>query len=121
MKKSFMLLLSVVVLISISIFAAETGENSEKDEITKLKEKIEALEERVAELEKKLDQRQPNVILKPKKAPEQPRLSPPQQDLPHNWEQKEFNGMSYYVAPIQEQRIVKDTIITIKKSGSNSP
>ncbi|MBD3275063.1 MAG: hypothetical protein GF372_07110 [Candidatus Marinimicrobia bacterium] len=121
MKKSFMLLLSVVVLISISIFAAETENSAEKDEITQLKEKIEALEERVAELEKKLDQRQPNIILKQEKAPQQPNFILPQQDVPQNWEQKEFNGMSYYVAPIQEQRTVKDTIITIKKSGSNSP
>jgi cell division septum initiation protein DivIVA len=114
MKKSFMLLLSVVVLISISIFAAETDTSTEKDEITQLKEKIEALEERVAELEEKLEEKQPNIILKQKNTPQLPNLLPPSHDVLPSWEQKEFNGMSYYIAPIREQRVIKDTIITIK-------
>lgn len=116
-----MFLLSVAVFISISIFAAENENSSEKDELTQLKEKIEALEERVAELEEKLEEKQPNIILKQKKTPQLPNLLPPSHDVPPNWEQKEFNGMSYYIVPIKEQRIVKDNIITIKKPGSNSP
>lgn len=116
-----MLLLSVAVFISISIFAAETEQSSEQDEITQLKEKIEALEERVAELEKKLEKKQPNIILKQKKTPQLPDFSLPQQDIPQDWEQKEFNGMSYYIVPVKEQRIVNDNIITTKKPGSNSP
>lgn len=121
MKKSFMMFLSAAVFISISLFAAETEQSSEQDEITQLKEKIEALEERVAELEKKLEDRQPNIILRQKKTPQLPDFSLPQQDVPQHWEQKEFNGMSYYIAPVKEQRIVKGNIITIKKPGSKSP
>jgi hypothetical protein len=116
-----MTFLSAAVFISISLFAAETEQRTEKDEITQLKEKIAALEERVAELEEKLEEKQPNIILKQKNTPKLPNLLPPSHDVPPNWEQKEFNGMSYYIVPIKEQRIVKDNIITIKKPGSNSP
>ncbi len=57
-------------------------------------EALRKLQERVAQLEARvnaLEQRQPNIALPPES------INKP---IPKGWEQREFNGMEYYIVPV---------------------
>jgi len=59
--------------------------------VADLKEKVAALEERVEKLEKR---RAPVFI--------DPRTLRDRKAIPKDWRQREFNGMPYYIVPLEE-------------------
>lgn len=107
--KRFLAILSVsLVLLAVIGYADSKQANDEQDELTQLKQRIESLERRVAELEKQRMkiQTQPKIIM--------PERLPPLQDVPGSWEKREFNGISYYIIPIDQKQEVETEMRKVK-------
>ena len=72
--------------------AHEEGGPKPVPDVQLLLKRLEALEARVAELE----QRRATVVLSEAQVPE-----PVGRELPKGWRKKEFNGIPYYIVPLQ--------------------
>jgi len=86
--------------------AADSEPASEPSRLAELDLRIRALEQRIEALEKRTEQ--PQVVEALKKALEQAQRDAqvvpptrPGRPAPENWSRREFNGMPYYVIPLQ--------------------
>jgi seryl-tRNA synthetase len=81
--------------------AFPTGQEDLAKQVQDLKKQVAALEEKVADLEKRLQKLTLTI----------PQAFPELKQLPKGWEKREFNGMSYYIIPIdQDLKKPKPTI-----------
>lgn len=98
---------SLIVFLTVSIIAATlvfagNGNDSATPEhwetLKELKERINALEKRLDALEKQREvlQGHPNIVI--------PDHLPPPDALPKGWKRKEFNGLPYYIIPIEKNQ-----------------
>lgn len=97
MKKLQILTLFLCVLVvSQSWIQAETNkdEDSLKKQIKELKNQVEMLKKRIITLEKQLQAISHRSVTIPKSFPKL-------QKIPEGWKEYEFNGMKYYIIPIQ--------------------
>jgi hypothetical protein len=99
MKRMIAVLISIALpAILILSMGATSSEPSEKpSEIEQLRQEVASLRQRVEALEKQV---QENSIVIPKKGPAV--ISPPwrQRPAPKDWKPFEFNGMPFYIVPI---------------------
>jgi len=88
--------LCVTVIFAIDEPAEEKKPQQPTNQIEQLLDRVATLEKRVAELEK----RQPMVVVP---RPTSPVARPPSlrnRPLPEGWQQREFNGVPYYIVPL---------------------
>jgi len=91
MKIRFMMGFLVLVSVAAVGFAALQGrEDDPAKQVESLKKQVAALEERVEKLEAAL--KKPTVSI--------PQGFPELKQLPHGWLRREFNGIPYYIIPI---------------------
>ncbi len=98
MKKFQILAIFLCVLVaSLSWIQAETDkdEDSLKKQIEELKTQVEMLKKRVKILEKQLQSLDNKGIAIPKTFPKL-------QKIPKDWKEFEYNGMKYYILPLQD-------------------
>jgi len=88
--------LCVTVILALDRPAQEETPQQPADQIAKLLVRVAALEKRVAELEK----RQPMVVVPQPTVPRAQTPSLPKRPLPDGWQQREFNGIPYYIVPL---------------------
>jgi len=98
MKTSLSVTIAVVVLVIACLALGATGpEPGCNEAMIRLKQRVSMLEQRVERLEKKLQAiptgRRPATI--------RPTRPPGSQSRPQGWRRREFNGVPYYVIPIQ--------------------
>ncbi len=97
MKSYTMAVVVCGVLAALLAYAAGDKGKEDAPEITLLKNKVEALEQRVAALEARLSGLQaPATIVVPQ-------IWPQLKTVPQGWQQKEFNGLPYYLVPIRAE------------------
>jgi len=97
MKTSIaIVVISCCVLGSVWAMAASEQPDSNSSELEKLKDRVKTLEDRVATLEKQLrsSQRVPRALPLPQ--------FPRGRQVPDTWLPREFNGIPYYVIPIEQ-------------------
>jgi len=103
--RRFLLLICLVILIPLTVLAlgANTESNeSVEAELRVLKLQVKSLEERIETLETKL--------LAEKAPKELPLIIPRQMpQTPKGWRRKEFNGIPYYVIPLDQSSKIKKT------------
>lgn len=96
MKKFKILVLCVSILVASSAWTrAET--NTDEDlskQIKELQNQVERLKKRIQCLEKELRSMADRSVALPKAFPKL-------QKIPEGWEEYEFNGMNYYIIPLQ--------------------
>ena len=95
--KRFLLLIALVILIPVTLLAVgATTESSEsvESELKSLKSQVESLEKRVQTLE---------TQLRADRAPKDlPLITPQTPQVPKGWLKRQFNGIPYYVIPLQQ-------------------
>jgi hypothetical protein len=92
----FVILAALLVAPAVtSVIRAQPSDTSaESTELEQLRQRIDKLEERVKQLEQ-----QPRVqITQPS-----PPYGPTPRRIPDNWEQREFNGMPFYIIPCDNE------------------
>jgi hypothetical protein len=114
--KRFLLLISLVILIPLTVLAlGATTESSDgvEAELNLLKSQVKALEKRVATLETKLlAERAPKDL---------PLVIPHQMpQTPKGWLKREFNGIPYYAIPLDHSRKNPKKIKSEKSHNSYS-
>jgi hypothetical protein len=117
MKRTGLLLIigAVVGLALLSMGAVAPVPSSESSEIQQLKKEVDALRRRVDSLEERLKedliapapkdgrQRSPFIIPAPRDGRRAPGFvipTPGPHQVPPHWKEFEFNGMTYYIVPI---------------------
>ncbi|MBD3178483.1 MAG: hypothetical protein GF417_02205 [Candidatus Latescibacteria bacterium] len=105
MRYSLLLVAGCIVLAALFAYDAksagggtESGEEEHNTEqflarISSLEEKVESLERRVLTLEARQHETLTNIVV--------PERWPEMESIPPGWEQREFNGMPYYMVPVQ--------------------
>jgi predicted RNase H-like nuclease (RuvC/YqgF family) len=98
LKKTIPILLLCILTVSLSW----TQDEAEKDEdaikrIEKLTEQVEMLEKRIKSLEQQLRSLERLRI-------EIPKNFPKFKKLPEGWREHEFNGMTYYIVPLNTDK-----------------
>ncbi len=102
--RRFLLLISLIILMPLTLLAlgAKTDSNDNvKAELKSLKSQVASLEKRVITLETQLADRtlkylQPAI-------PQTPQMIMPQTpQTPKGWRKRQFNGIPYYVIPLQQ-------------------
>lgn len=103
--KRAILLLSTVCLLSLVVFCAGAAPDDDDDtsaDIEALKKEIATLRQRVEALEKQLGERR--IIIPRTPRGQVPGLTPRDyQRTPEGWQKRYFNGIPYYIIPIQER------------------
>jgi len=97
MKKFQILSIFLCVLVaSLSWIQAETDKNEDslKTQIKELKIQVEMLKKRIKTLEKQFQSLAHRGVAIPKTFPKL-------QKIPKDWKEFEYNGMKYYIIPIQ--------------------
>ena len=90
----------VLLIIAFLVMGATDPSHGRDDSITQLKARISSLERRVESLEKKL---QTSTVKRSSAARRLP--GPPRdQSLPRGWRRKEFNGVPYYLVPLDQKQ-----------------
>jgi uncharacterized coiled-coil protein SlyX len=85
-----------ICLISIAlprIHAFPIWQEDQTKQIEELKKQVGALEQRIATLESKLQKLTLAI----------PQTFPDLKQLPKGWEKREFNGLRYYIIPIEQE------------------
>src|SRR5258708_6944586 len=119
MKKSSLFVGALVMFCAVALIFAQEQKSaapSRENEIHELRQQIAELKSQVQTLSSRLDKvevmMQPRLNpleLKPRSSvPESPGIfSPPnaqsQSSIPDSWQKREFNGLSYYAAPLAER------------------
>lgn len=96
MKKFKIAVVCVSILLASSAWTraeTSTGENLSK-QIEELKKEVEMLKKRIKILEQELQSLDHRSVAIPKTFPEL-------QKIPEGWGEYEFNGMKYYIIPLQ--------------------
>jgi len=94
--RRFLLLIVLTILIPLTLlaFGAKTDSNkSIEAELKSLRSQVESLEKRVITLETQLADRALKDI---------PLIRPQMPQVPKKWRKREFNGIPYYVIPLQK-------------------
>ena len=94
--RRFLLLIGLTILMPLTLLAlgAKTDSNDNvKAELKSLKSQVASLEKRVITLETQLADRTLNYL--------QPTI-PQMPQAPKEWRKKQFNGIPYYVIPLQQ-------------------
>lgn len=91
--KKWMVGILCLVAIALSWGAAFPGRQDDlAKQVEELKKQVAALEQKVASLESRLQKLTLTI----------PQAFPELKQLPKGWEKREFNGMSYYIIPIDQ-------------------
>jgi hypothetical protein len=103
-RSAFLLVFSTILSLVVFCSAAATGPvDPEGSEIEQLRKQIAELQRRVEALEKRLAEGQ-----RPSRPVEPPSLALPRsgrlpRQIPPGWQRREFNGVPYYIIPIEQQ------------------
>jgi len=89
-----------LVVVMFMVMGATNLNQSKDDSIEQLKARINSLERRVESLEKKL-QTSTTSRSSVRRRPQSPSR---EQSLPRSWRRKEFNGLRYYVFPLDQEQ-----------------
>jgi len=100
--KRLLILISLAILIPSSLFALGAKDKSSKSiqvELKSIRTEIASLEKRVKELENQLQQvskgiKNYSVTI--------PQTFPRMNQVPEGWLKREFNGIPYYIIPLQQ-------------------
>jgi septal ring factor EnvC (AmiA/AmiB activator) len=103
MKKSkWMIGIFALLLVAMSGIQAFPFRQAEPTkQIEELKKQMTALEQKVATLESRLEKLRLAI----------PQTFPDLKQLPKGWEKREFNGMKYYIVPIEQEPIKAKPVI----------
>ena len=108
-----------LVVMVLLVMGATDPHRSRDDSIARMEARIRSLERRVANLEKKLRAStvEPGISVRrlpipprSRSLPSPPRSSrrlpspPPSQSLPEGWRRREFNGIPYYLVPLDQKQ-----------------
>ncbi len=96
--KRFLLLTTLVIIMPLSLLAlGATTESSEsmQAELKSLRSQVESLEKRIKTLKTQL--------LKDKVTKDYPGTIPQMPQAPKKWRKRQFNGIPYYVIPLQKK------------------
>lgn len=104
MKRAIVFLAAggILTTLTLCLAAASPGPSDESSEIEQLRKEVASLRERVESLEKRLNERS-IVIPRGRAIPPMtidPNTLPGFRSTPRDWKRFEFNGMPYYVVPI---------------------
>jgi hypothetical protein len=91
----------VLLIITFLVMGATDLNHCKDDSIAQLKARISSLEQRVEGLEKKLQ----TSATKRSSVTRRPSSSSRDQSLPRGWRRKEFNGVPYYLVPLDQKQI----------------
>jgi hypothetical protein len=100
MKAPLSIAAVAALLVTTFLVMGAAGPHPEDDSISALKARISSLEQRVDNLEKKLQTRPvrtSSAIRRPSRPPR--KWSPPKR-----WRRKEFNGIPYYLVPLNQNQ-----------------
>jgi hypothetical protein len=86
----------VLLIITFLVMGATDLNHCRDDSIEQLKARISSLEQRVEGLEKKL--RSSGSVTRRPSSPSR------DQSLPKGWRRKEFNGVPYYLVPLEQKQ-----------------
>jgi hypothetical protein len=106
--KRAVLLSAIAAVLLVLVFCAGAVPNepdATSPEIQALKKEIASLRERVESLEKRLNERRTIVVPSPDGQRRQimPPGRPPSRPAPRGWQKRWFNGVPYYVIPIEQK------------------
>ncbi|MHC4116615.1 MAG: hypothetical protein ACYSWO_03815 [Planctomycetota bacterium] len=89
-----------LVVMAVLVMGARDPDHSNDDSIARLRARISSLERRVAGLEKKLQTStaRPSIRARPLPSP------PSRRSLPKGWRRREFNGVPYYLVPVDQKQ-----------------
>jgi len=104
MKRAILFLAmgSILAVVTLCIAAASPGQAPDSSEVEQLKKEVASLRERVESLERRLEDRTlmiPRGRVMPPMTID-PNTLPGFRSTPRDWKRFEFNGMPYYVIPI---------------------
>ncbi len=105
MKRTGLLLVAGAVVGATILYAGATAPSSESAQIEQLKKEVADLRHRVELLEERL--KSDLIPATTKDGKERPGIINPYPGLrqvPQNWHQGEFNGMPYYIVPIDKSQ-----------------
>jgi hypothetical protein len=98
MKASIPIVIAAVVLVIACLALGSPAADRERDDvIARLEQRIDALEQRVEMLEKRLQ----SVPVARRSAPIRPARPSVRPSHPRGWRRREFNGVPYYVIPLE--------------------
>ena len=91
----------VIVVLAMAFLATGAADPVPRDgeALARLQDKVTALEQRVQTLEGKLE----SIAARPKVATRRSARPPRSQSRPRGWRRKEFNGVPYYIIPIEQR------------------
>jgi len=89
----------VVLIMAFLAMGATDPVHSDEDSIARLKDRVNSLEQRVQALESKLQ----SIAAKPKAATRRPARPLRDRSRPKGWRRKEFNGVPYYIIPVERK------------------
>ena len=90
----------VLLIITFLVMGATDLNHCKDDSIAQLKARISSLEQRVEGLEKKLQ----TSATKRSSVTRRPSSPSRNQSLPRGWRRKEFNGVPYYLVPLEQKQ-----------------
>lgn len=95
--KRWSIIVVIFVIFAVAIaYATGSREDKEQSEVVLLKKRVAILEKKVDSLEKRLSEKEQSLkLVIPPKFPEM-------QPLPEGWQQREFNGLPYYLVPLDK-------------------
>jgi hypothetical protein len=99
--RRFLLLISLAILVPLTLFALgakDTPSKSIEVELKSLRSQVASLEERVEKLENQL---KVGKVIKDYSVTI-PQTFPHMPQVPKGWQKREFNGIPYYVIPLQQ-------------------
>jgi hypothetical protein len=91
---------AVLVVMMFLVMGATEQDQCKDDSIAELKAKIDSLEQRVERLEKK----SPTSTTRRSTIRRRPQSPSREQSPPRGWRRKEFNGLRYYVIPLDQEQ-----------------
>ncbi len=131
MKRTGLSLMIGVVagLTVLSVGAVAPVPPQKPSEVEQLKKEVAALRRRVDLLEKRLNDKEGVILVAPQDGRVRPDIIDPyaiRRETPRNWKQGEFNGMTYYIVPINNAHkptgaVEKQTPQNETPAGSKAP
>jgi hypothetical protein len=101
-KSKWMIGIFTLFIVTMSgIRAYPARQNDSSKQIEELKKQVAALEQRVATLESRLEKLTLAI----------PQTFPDLKQLPKGWEKRKFNGMNYYIIPIEQDNKTAKRVI----------
>jgi hypothetical protein len=91
----FMVAMMIVLLVTTQLVIPTRAENGSNvlSELKQLRNRVAELEERIGKLEK-----QRSYVAVPQPMP----VPPQRRAVPENWQEREFNGLKYYIVPLDK-------------------